>query len=94
MDKTEQAIRQFMYDNYPKGAEMDYLDDWIKARDGNIIQVFIEYLEVHLKADYNTEEEKEIIETFRCYTPVARENVKKIIDLIYEYECERRKAKQ
>lgn len=91
-DKTYQMLYNFILSDIKDNQIEQYkviLDQWIKARN-SILDVFIETLEVKHQANYLSNEEKALIETFRCLEPETKQRYAQDMKRTYEKECKER----
>lgn len=91
-DKTYQMLYDFILCDIQENQVEQYkttLDQWIIARN-SIIDVFIETLEVKHQANYLNNDEKKMIEIFRCLDSNSKHRYLEELQQTYERECGRR----
>lgn len=94
-DKTYQMLYDFILRDIKETQVEQYkstLDQWIIARN-SIIDVFIETLEIKHQVKYLNNQEKNILEIFRCLDPETKNRYEHELKHTYEEECSRRAAK-
>lgn len=70
--------------------ESKYLNDWIAAR-GDIMDVVVEALDMHSDNNILNNEERALIDTYRCLSKTGKIHLNAKLSACYDEECEQRK---